>query len=881
MTYFTDKEEIMEHVLADCDSLNDVITGKNRVIDKLQAENKMYKTELDDVKDLASQLKAQQMFMIHELADIEKEMKAKLKANDETYTVLKELCMKQSEKEKIIDDLQADLTIYQDNAKYYISQLEARDLSTKQQVADKEKEVMEKLGEKDVELAEVKEELIVKQNVLTENKKIIDDLEADLAIYKNNTKYYMRQLEMRDLWAKEWVAIKECEIMEKLREKDVALTELKEELIVKQTALTENKKIIDDLEADLAIYKNNTKYYMRQLEMRDLWAKEWVAIKECEMMEKLRVKDVALTELKEELVVKQNALSDINITVSKISNELEEQQKESWEQLDKISVLQHEVEEKEKELTATKSEMANLNHQLTEKCDLLIDMTTDRNTLQNVLADKERTIDDLQAELTMAMYRNNTKYYISQLEIKDLSIKQQLADKDKEMMEKLREKDVALAELKEQLMVKQMYNNKAKYALRKLETDISSVKQEFTDYDKEMEEKMRVKDEALAKLKEELILKQNSLENMCTKHSTELEVLQNEIQEQLYKSSILQQEVVVKEKESVAAKGEVDNLNLLLKQRYDSLQSVTADKETMQNVLADKEKIIDDLQEDLAIYKNNAKYYMHQLEVRDMSTKQRLADKEKETMEKLRVKDIELAKLKKELIEREEHIDICNDEGKQFMTELKMDISSVKQTLAKYEKEMRVKDEALASLKEELIMKQNSLNSINIIVSKISNKLEEQQKENQKQAMKILDLQQQVAVKEEELVATRSEISNLHHQLVQQSDNLSGVIADKKRTIELADNKKEMIEKLREKDEVMAELKEELMMKQTSLDDIVSRHSDELNELKRENQKQINDLMQQVAEKEEELAEARSEVSDLQQHLKEQSDLLSVERADK
>ena len=65
-----------------------------------------------------------------------------------------------------------------------------------------------------------------------------------------------------------------------------------------------------------------------------------------------------------------------------------------------------------------------------------------------------------------------------------------------------------------------------------------------------------------------------------------------------------------------------------------------------------------------------------------------------------------------------------------------------------------------------------------------------------------------------------------------------------------------MTEKIREKDEALAELKEQLTAKQSILDAAVSRHSVELREWQKQNAEQsdkIVTLQQEVTEKEEEL----------------------------
>ena len=80
----------------------------------------------------------------------------------------------------------------------------------------------------------------------------------------------------------------------------------------------------------------------------------------------------------------------------------------------------------------------------------------------------------------------------------------------------------------------------------------------------------------------------------------------------------------------------------------------------------------------------------------------------------------------------------------------------------KFEKEMaekiKVKDETLAELKEQLIAKPSILEAV---VSRHSIESTEYQKQSEKQSDKIATLKQEVTGKEEELVATRNEMSDL------------------------------------------------------------------------------------------------------------------------
>ena len=398
-------------------------------------------------------------------------------------------------------------------------------------------------------------------------------------------------------------------------------------------------------------------------EMEQLSMKQELADNEKEMAEKLRVKDEMLDKLKEEVIVKQDSLADVNITIRKHIN-LEEWQKESQEQLDKIVALQQEVKEKGEELVTTKSEMSNLHHQMVQQSDLLSAAMTSyaekERIFQSVLADKERIVDELQSDVEM---------YTAKL-------------------------------------------NDVKDSKQQLKTEQLSVKQE-QKIEKEMTEKIREQDEALAELKEQLTAKQSILDAAVSRHSVELREWQKQSAEQSDKIVTLQQEVAEKEEELNATRND--------------LQSA-AYTQSLKHTLADKERIIDQLKEDITTYQteaNNINYHMSQLEKEYLSVKQELADNRKEMTGK-----------------------------------------------------MSVKNEALGKLKEKLFAKQNSLVDASI-VKKQSIELDMLQMKNQGQLEKIQTLRRQVFKKGEELLATKSKMSDLNCQLSQQFDQMSGVIADK------------------------------------------------------------------------------------------------------
>ena len=77
---YADKEQMFQSVLAE----------KERIIKRLQADNKMYKAELNGVKDFIQQLKQEQTSVNQKIDDSNKEMMEKLRLKDEMLAKLKE-----------------------------------------------------------------------------------------------------------------------------------------------------------------------------------------------------------------------------------------------------------------------------------------------------------------------------------------------------------------------------------------------------------------------------------------------------------------------------------------------------------------------------------------------------------------------------------------------------------------------------------------------------------------------------------------------------------------------------------------------------------------------------------------------------------------------
>ena len=500
-----------------------------------------------------------------------------------------------------------------------------------------------------------------------------------------------------------------------------------------QCVLAEKERIIDDLQADNERCKaelNEAKDFIQQLKEEQLSMKQQLDDNDKVMMEKLQTKDVVLAELKEKLIVKQNSFNEavskhlieleelqevireqseklltlekevvqkdeeLVITRKEISapneqlakqsdvlraNELEEWQKESKEQSDKILALQQEVAENGEELAAAKSEMSNLHHELVQQSSATMKSYAEKEqAFQNVLADKERIIGNLQSDIEMYMAKlNDSKDLMQQLKLEQLSVKEEL--------------------------------------------------------EKEMTEKVGMKDEARAKLKEQLIANQNILDATVNKHSIELKEWKKQNEEQSENFLTLQKKVTETEEKLVATRSEMSDMIDEVTQQSNLLSAEVAYTRSLKQSLADKERIIDQLKEDIATYQteaNNNKYHMSELEKDYLSVKQELDNKNK-----------------KEMV-----------------------------------KEAGVKNKALTKIKEELFAKQNSLVDISVI-KKQSIELEMLQLKSQGQLDKIKSLKQEVYRKNEELSAVKDKIFDLNCQLRQRSDQMREVIADKDRMI--------------------------------------------------------------------------------------------------
>ena len=585
-----------------------------------------------------------------------------------------------------------------------------------------------------------------------------------------------------------------------------------------QCMLADKERTIKQLQIDNETFKKELSKAEEAVEQLKISHSSELADSITVMDEKMRVKDEAFDKLIEELTIKQNSL---DVAVSRHSTESDEWQKQTQEQLDKIITLEKEVAEKEEELILTRNKTFNLSNQLAIQSDLLSAEIAEKQEIQNVLINQEKTSTINQRSL-------------DKLEMDNKMYKAELDD--------------------------------AKDLIQQLQTEQVSMKQKFASYQNEMMEIIRSKDKALAELNKELKVKQNFINGVVGEHSDKLEEFQGVTQEQV---SILQKSTAEKDKEFVGIRNKIMDLNHQLAQQANVLSAETEENQRLKCELTDEKKTTEMLQSVIAMYKielSDAKELVNQLQWEQNSMKQQIADNEKEMIEKI-----------------------------------------------------RAKEEKLTKLKEELIIKQDSVADMEINIRRHTHELEEWQKESQEQSDKILSLQQEVADKREQLVITKSEITKLQHQLVEKSNLLSAIVvqynnevkafeyarAEKEQIIrslqsniemyktyyqdwmqqlqiaylfEKQQVEKELMESLRMKDEEVASLREQLAQKQYVLDTTKSIRFIGLMQQKKQFEEKLSTLL---TSKEEEITGIREEICNLEKQLMQQSDLLSAEIASK
>ena len=585
-----------------------------------------------------------------------------------------------------------------------------------------------------------------------------------------------------------------------------------------QCMLADKERTIKQLQIDNETFKKELSKAEEAVEQLKISHSSELADSITVMDEKMRVKDEAFDELKEELTIKQNSL---DVAVSRHSTESDEWQKQTQEQLDKIITLEKEVAEKEEELILTRNKTFNLSNQLAIQSDLLSAEIAEKQEIQNVLINQEKTSTINQRSL-------------DKLEMDNKMYKAELDD--------------------------------AKDLIQQLQTEQVSMKQKFASYQNEMMEIIRSKDEALAELNKELKVKQNFINGVVGEHSDKLEEFQGVTQEQV---SILQKSTAEKDKEFVGIRNKIMDLNHQLAQQANVLSAETEENQRLKCELTDEKKTTEMLQSVIAMYKielSDAKELVNQLQWEQNSMKQQIADNKKEMIEKIRAKEEKLTKLEEELIIKQDSV-----------ADMEINIRRHTHELEEWQKESQEQSDKILSLQQEVADKREQLVITKSEITKLQHQLVE--KSNLLSAI-VVQYNNEVkafeyarAEKEQIIRSLQSNIEMYKTYYQDWMQQLQIAYLFEKQQVE-----KELMESLRMKDEEVASLREQLAQKQYVLDTTKSIRFIGLMQQKKQFEEKLSTLL---TSKEEEITGIREEICNLEKQLIQQSDLLSAEVASK
>ena len=740
------------------------------------------------------------------------------------------------------------------------------------------KEVMQK-EEEEEEIVETKEEISHLNDQMAKQSKLLntemddkqkiqimladkEEIKMDNETYKaelNSAKVLIQQLRMEQLSVKQKLTDNQLEMTSTIRMKDDILTKLKEELISKQNCLnaavtrlsaeSEKWKIqgqeqsdniialqqeVEERDKEIAVARKKISDLQHDLTQRvDLLRCE-TACKQTVMHElhkvrqeqmnkvgtlesKVREKEVELASVQQEFAIKhviEMMLGEVMIEVkeeltieylnSMHSTELEKCENQSQQLSDKISTLHKEVMQKEEQLVETRKVMS-------QQLKLLNAEIADKQKIQSMLADEER----------------NNRKIVTKLEKDNETYKAEL-DNAKDLIQQLR---------MEQL----------------------SVKQKLTDNELEMTAKIKIKDDLLSTLKEELISEQNLLDAAVSREFAESEKWKKKGQEQSDNIATLQQEVEERDKEIAAARKKISELQHDLTQQLDLLRCETACKQTVMHEL---HKVTQEQMNKVATLES---------EVREKEVE--LASVQQESV----IKNVIEMMLGEVMIEVKEELTIeyLNSMHSTELEKFEKQSQQLSDKVSTLHKEVMQKGEELVETKKEMshlndqLAKQSELlNAEMIDKQKIQNILE---KNKQKIHWRVVDkLEMDNEIYKAELDDARELIQQLR---------IECSVKQK-----LADNELEMTPIIRMKDDVPSKFKRELISKENCLDPAVSRELAESEKLQKQRQEQPNNniaLQQEVEERDKETAAARKKTSDLHYNLTQESDLPKCEKAGK
>ena len=373
------------------------------------------------------------------------------------------------------------------------------------------------------------------------------------------------------------------------------------------------------------------------------------------------------------------------------------------------------------------------------------------------------------------------------------NINADLKDKIKQQSDLLSIERIEKQSMKDELADKMRTNDNLQAKRNDMKDLMDQLKMELADNENKLMKNMIVKDEALTKLKQELAIKQNSLDDLgitIQRHSSELEYWQKESQENMHKIFTLEQANIEKGAELVTTRSEMSNLHCQLVQQSDHLSGMMtsyADKEqALQNELDDKNTNIDNLHADNALLKgklDDAKHVIQQLKSQHSVELEQWQKERLELLEKS-------MHLNKDLVEKEEELVVARQEMSNLNNQLAKQSDHLNGMMTSYadkeralQNELDDKNTNIDHLHDDNVMLKAELDDAKYVIQELKVKhlmeLEEWEKQRLELLEKSMHLNKDLVEKEEELVVARQEISDLNNQLAQQLHQLNAEIADK------------------------------------------------------------------------------------------------------
>ena len=249
--------------------------------------------------------------------------------------------------------------------------------------------------------------------------------------------------------------------------------------------------------------------------------------------------------------------------------------------------------------------------------------------------------------------------------------------------------------------------------------------------------------------------------------------------------TILFSQIQALQKELADANQSIANEVKKWEQRMVSLsESHQVDLQSSETILKDHRNTIAHLEDqNTELYSENAriKKCLAEKEAALTSAVARATDQENSMQEMLNDKEKSIEKFQMDIEVWEAQLNNERSLTSQLRTKessLKLELSDKELEMKELKEQLKTKEDLLTKLNKDLMTKQKSLADLHVTVTRHSSDMEDWQRVCQEQSDKLLSMQLEVDEGREELVKTKSTISDLHHQLLQQSDRNTTVMQE-------------------------------------------------------------------------------------------------------